>query len=76
MATAKALEPAFQGVGSKPGLEIWRIENFQPVPLPKSDYGRFYSGDSYVVLQTNGRGGTYGYDMHFWLGKDTSNVYH
>ncbi|KAL8258625.1 hypothetical protein R6Q59_026578 [Mikania micrantha] len=75
MATAKALEPAFQGVGSRPGLEIWRIENFQPVPLPKSNYGTFYSGDSYVVLQTShGRGGAgvYAYDIHFWLGKDTS----
>ncbi|KAI3802222.1 hypothetical protein L1987_30352 [Smallanthus sonchifolius] len=70
MATAKALEPAFQGVGSRPGLEIWRIENFKPVPLPKSDYSRFYSGDSY----TSGRAGAggYSYDIHFWLGKDTS----
>ncbi|KAL4587495.1 hypothetical protein LXL04_000366 [Taraxacum kok-saghyz] len=74
MATAKALEPAFTGAGSRPGLEIWRIENFQPVPLPKSDYGRFYSGDSYVVLQTSpGRGGSNAYNIHFWLGKDTSN---
>ncbi|KAI3811715.1 hypothetical protein L1987_21444 [Smallanthus sonchifolius] len=74
MATAKALEPAFQGVGSRPGLEIWRIENFKPVPLPQSDYGRFYSGDSYVVLKTSGRAGAggYSYDLHFWLGKDTS----
>nr|XP_043611110.1 villin-3-like [Erigeron canadensis] len=75
MATAKALEPAFQGVGSRPGIEIWRIENFQPVPLPKSDYGRFYYGDSYVVLRTSsGRGGpgAFSYDIHFWLGKDTS----
>ncbi|XP_076955034.1 villin-2-like [Bidens hawaiensis] len=75
MATAKALEPAFQGVGSRPGLEIWRIENFQPVPLPKSSYGTFYSGDSYVVLQTSsGRGGAgvFAYDIHFWLGKDTT----
>ncbi|KAI5396725.1 Villin-2, variant 2 [Lathyrus oleraceus] len=33
------------------GTEIWRIENFQPVPLPKSEYGKFYMGDSYIVLQ-------------------------
>ncbi|GKV52929.1 hypothetical protein SLEP1_g59480 [Rubroshorea leprosula] len=49
--SAKALDPAFQGVGQKVGTEIWRIENFLPVPVPKSDYGKFYSGDSYIVLQ-------------------------
>lgn len=71
--SAKALEPAFQGVGQRVGTEIWRIENFQPVPLPKSNYGKFYSGDSYIVLQTtSGKGGAYNYDIHFWLGKDTS----
>ncbi|XP_024975337.1 villin-3-like [Cynara cardunculus var. scolymus] len=73
MAATKNLEPAFHGVGQKPGTQIWRIENFQPVPYPKSEYGRFYSGDSYIVLQTSaGRGGAYSYDIHFWLGKDTS----
>ncbi|KAL2225959.1 UNVERIFIED_CONTAM: Villin-3 [Sesamum indicum] len=71
--SAKSLEPAFQGAGQKVGTEIWRIENFQPVPLPKSDYGKFYSGDSYIILQTSpGKGGGYLYDIHFWLGKDTS----
>ncbi|GMP86850.1 hypothetical protein CsSME_00039475 [Camellia sinensis var. sinensis] len=71
--SAKALEPAFQGSGQRVGTEIWRIENFQPVPLPKSDYGKFYSGDSYIILQTtNNKGGAYLYDIHFWLGKDTS----
>ncbi|KAE8702548.1 Villin-2 [Hibiscus syriacus] len=80
-AAAKALDPAFQGVGQKAlldltfcsGLEIWRIENFQPVPLPKSDYGKFYMGDSYVVLNTShSKSGSYMYDIHFWIGKDTS----
>ncbi|KAF5737689.1 villin-3-like isoform X2 [Tripterygium wilfordii] len=55
------------------GTEIWRIENFQPVPLLKSEYGKFYMGDSYIVLQTTpGKGGAYLYDIHFWIGKDTS----
>ncbi|XP_021281510.1 villin-2 isoform X2 [Herrania umbratica] len=71
--SAKVLDPAFQGVGQKPGTEIWRIEDFQPVPLPKSDYGKFYMGDSYIVLQTTpSKGGSYLYDIHFWMGKDTS----
>ncbi|KAJ6316641.1 hypothetical protein OIU78_019844 [Salix suchowensis] len=71
--STKALEPAFQGVGQRPGTEIWRIENFQPFPLPKSDHGKFYMGDSYIVLQTTpGKGGAYLYDIHFWIGKDTS----
>jgi len=53
MSTAKVLDPAFQGVGQKVGTEIWRIEDFKPVALPKSDYGKFYCGDSYIVLQTS-----------------------
>ncbi|XAR69466.1 hypothetical protein NMG60_11001055 [Bertholletia excelsa] len=71
--STKILEPAFQGVGQRIGTEIWRIENFQPVPLPKSEHGKFYMGDSYIILQTSpGKGGSYVYDIHFWLGKDTS----
>ncbi|KAI9080738.1 hypothetical protein K1719_037251 [Acacia pycnantha] len=71
--STKILDPAFQGVGQKSGIEIWRIENFQPVPLPKSEHGKFYMGDSYLILQTTqAKGGTYFYDIHFWIGKDTS----
>ncbi|KAJ7972210.1 villin 2 [Quillaja saponaria] len=71
--STKVLDPAFQGVGQRAGTEIWRIENFQPVPLPKSEHGKFYMGDCYIVLQTiQGRGGAYFYDIHFWIGKDTS----
>lgn len=33
------------------GLDVWRIENFQPVPVPKSDVGKFYTGDSYIILK-------------------------
>ncbi|KAF7033278.1 hypothetical protein CFC21_044390 [Triticum aestivum] len=73
MSTQKVVDPAFQGAGQKVGIEIWRIEDFKPVALPKSDYGKFYSGDSYIVLQTTSpKGGAYLYDLHFWIGKDSS----
>ncbi|PKU86202.1 Villin-2 [Dendrobium catenatum] len=69
----KILDPAFQGAGQRVGTEIWRIENFEPVPLSKTDYGKFYSGDSYIILQTSSsKGGSYLYDIHYWIGKDTS----
>ncbi|XP_010504669.1 PREDICTED: villin-3 [Camelina sativa] len=71
--STKVLDPAFQGIGQKPGTEIWRIENFEPVPVPKSEHGKFYMGDTYIVLQTTqNKGGAYLFDIHFWIGKDTS----
>ncbi|BBN16843.1 hypothetical protein MPTK1_7g09750 [Marchantia polymorpha subsp. ruderalis] len=68
-----AVDAAFEGAGQAPGTEIWRIEDFSPVPLPKADYGKFYTGDSYIFLQTTKTSsGALKYDLHFWLGKDTS----
>ncbi|KAH7674760.1 Villin/Gelsolin protein [Dioscorea alata] len=67
------VDPAFQGAGQKAGLEIWRIENFRPVPVPKASYGKFFTGDSYVVLKTTAlKSGAFRHDIHYWLGKDTS----
>ncbi|KAJ1695673.1 hypothetical protein LUZ63_012371 [Rhynchospora breviuscula] len=72
-APSKVIDPAFQVVGQRIGIEIWRIEDFQPVPLSKSDYGKFYSGDSYIIVKTSaGKGGSFVYDIHFWIGKDSS----
>ncbi|PKA56226.1 Villin-2 [Apostasia shenzhenica] len=71
--SAKNLDPVFQGAGQRVGTEIWRIENFQPAPWPKTEHRKFYSGDSYIILQTTtGKGGSYLYDIHYWIGKDTS----
>ncbi|PSS21406.1 Villin-4 like [Actinidia chinensis var. chinensis] len=67
------LDPSFQGAGQKTGIEIWRIENFRPVPIPKSSYGKYFTGDSYVVLKTIAlKSGALRHDIHYWLGKDTS----
>lgn len=67
------LDPAFQGAGQKAGLEIWRIENFHPVLIPKSNHGKFFTGDSYVILKTTAsKNGALRHDIHYWLGKDTT----
>ncbi|KAI3772098.1 hypothetical protein L6452_03273 [Arctium lappa] len=67
------LDPAFQGAGQKAGIEVWRIENFKPVVVPQSSYGKFFTGDSYVILKTIAlKSGALRHDIHYWLGKDTS----
>ncbi|GMH23741.1 hypothetical protein Nepgr_025584 [Nepenthes gracilis] len=67
------LDSAFQGAGQKAGLEIWHIENFRPTPVNKSSHGKFFTGDSYVVLKTTAlKNGALRHDIHYWLGKDTS----
>ncbi|KAL8149454.1 hypothetical protein AgCh_006459 [Apium graveolens] len=71
--SAKDLDPAFQGAGHKEGLEIWRIENFHPVPVPTSSHGKFFTGDSYIILKTTAlKSRALCHDIHYWLGKDTS----
>ncbi|XP_038879573.1 villin-4-like isoform X1 [Benincasa hispida] len=67
------LDQAFQGAGQKAGLEVWRIENFRPVLVPKSSHGKFFMGDSYIVLKTSSlKSGALRHDIHYWLGKDTT----
>ena len=44
---------AFESAGQEPGLQIWRIEDFEAVPYDQSQYGKFHVGDSYLVLKVN-----------------------
>lgn len=64
----------WKNAGKAVGLEIWRIEQFKVVPQPKSTYGTFYSGDSYIVLNTYREPGrsVLQWDVHFWLGRETT----
>jgi len=79
LAAAKT-EKAWADAGKKPGVQIWRIEKFQVVPkTAASDFGKFYSGDSYIVLNTYRATDIEGkltdkllYNVHFWLGSKSS----
>ncbi|OXB77121.1 UNVERIFIED_CONTAM: hypothetical protein H355_007768 [Colinus virginianus] len=55
-----------------PGIQIWRIENMEMVPVPTKSYGNFYEGDCYVLLSTRKTGSSFSYDIHYWLGKNSS----
>ncbi|KAJ3765583.1 fragmin60 [Lentinula raphanica] len=68
-------ELAWDEAGLEPGLQTWRIEKFHVVPWPKAQEGRFYDGDSYIVLYTYKKtpeAESFSYDLHFWLGEETS----
>ncbi|XP_061921109.1 capping protein (actin filament), gelsolin-like b isoform X1 [Entelurus aequoreus] len=53
----------------EPGLQVWRVEKLKAVPLPPSEVGAFYNGDSYLVLENRGEQGA---DVHMWIGEKSS----
>jgi len=68
-------EPAWEGAGQEVGLQIWRIVKFKVVAWPKEDYGKFYNGDSYILLNTykpDPNSDELAWDVHFWIGKKSS----
>lgn len=86
---AAETEKEFKGAGKKVGLEIWRVENkrtaadtpdFGVKRWPIEEYGNFFKGDSYIVLNTyfaidpvtNKKTDKLAWDVHFWLGSETS----
>ncbi|KAJ3337968.1 hypothetical protein HDU93_000292, partial [Gonapodya sp. JEL0774] len=71
---AAQIEAQWHGVGKEPGLRCWRIEQFKVVPWPTERYGEFYSGDSYIVINTWKKANEpkLYHDIHFWLGLETS----
>lgn len=67
-------DPAFKAAGQRPGLEIWRIEKLQVKEWDPKMYGKFCTGDAYIVLQTKKppSGGGFEWHIHFWLGEECS----
>ncbi|CAL8074700.1 unnamed protein product [Calicophoron daubneyi] len=53
-------------------LVVWRIKNFKLEEVSKEDFGKFFSGDSYLILSVDHYGGELVYDVHFWIGKEST----
>ncbi|KAF7644207.1 hypothetical protein LDENG_00226000 [Lucifuga dentata] len=65
--------PEFEQAGVRAGLQVWRVENMDLVPVPKCLYGGFYNGDAYLVLHTTPcKTGRRQYNLHCWIGLDCS----
>ncbi|XP_051893060.1 gelsolin-like [Pristis pectinata] len=65
--------PEFEKAGKEPGLQIWRVEKFNLVAVPKNLYGDFFTADAYLVMRTiQQRSGGFQYDLHIWLGDSCS----
>ncbi len=52
------------GKGAK---EVFRVDNFDLLQVAEEDHGRFYSGDSYVVLYAYNNGARDEYLIYYWL---------
>lgn len=67
-------EEAWDGIGQTAGLHVWRIEKFNVAPWPEDHYGKFFKGDSYIVLRSTGTGSTttLQHDLHIWIGSESS----
>jgi len=67
-------EPAWNKAGDDVGLQIWRIVKFKVEHWDKEQYGEFFNGDSYILLNTYKEADTdlLKFDVHFWIGKYSS----
>ncbi|KAI8372039.1 hypothetical protein EDC96DRAFT_439185, partial [Choanephora cucurbitarum] len=56
-------------IGHETGMWVWRVNCFNLEPVPTNQYGKFYQGDSYVVLKTTTKQNSEGliHNIHFWL---------
>lgn len=52
--------------------EIWRVENFDVVPVESSQHGIFFGGDSYIVKYIYNKGGSERYILYFWQGQTST----
>ncbi|KAJ1261714.1 hypothetical protein BS78_09G052100 [Paspalum vaginatum] len=67
----KGVDDAFLGVGDKPGLDIWCIVESTLVPVAKSHHGKFYTSNTYIILNTSQlKTGVRRHDVHYWVGEE------
>jgi len=64
--------PFSPSAGTTKGMEVWRIVKMEPQPVDPATFGSLFSGDCYLFLKTYEKLGKLYQDLHFWLGKNSS----
>lgn len=67
------VHPAFANAGRVAGVEVWRIQDFDPVAVSAADFGKFYKGDSYIVLKTTAdKRNNLSWNIYYWIGSEST----
>ncbi|XP_005924849.1 advillin [Haplochromis burtoni] len=66
------MDQTFRAVTRSPGIIIWRIEKMELVQVPEKSYGSFFEGDCYVLLFTQKVGNSLSYNIHYWIGSQST----
>ena len=53
-------------------MAVWRVENFEAVPVAENEIGSFYAGDSYIVKHSMVRGTAVVDTYYIWQGSRSS----
>jgi len=64
-------DPVFEVLLEQPEDErkaVWRVKQLALVPVPESDWGKFYSGDCYLLYNSNKEEA----HVFFWIGSECS----
>lgn len=52
-------------------VEIFRMHNFDMVPVERAQYGQFFNGDCYVIIYKYNFKSTEHYLIYYWLGNES-----
>ncbi|KAJ3600913.1 hypothetical protein NHX12_031886 [Muraenolepis orangiensis] len=62
-----------EDIGHIPGVTVWQIENFIPMPVDEALHGKFYEGDCYIVLKTFlDDSGQLNWLIYYWIGQEAT----
>uniref|UniRef100_A0A673ZB71 Advillin n=1 Tax=Salmo trutta TaxID=8032 RepID=A0A673ZB71_SALTR len=50
----------------------WQRSKMELVQVPEKSHGNFYEGDCYILLSTQKVGSSLTYDIHYWIGSQSS----